>query len=262
MSREAERQSLLLRALWREADAHTLPRWLLPGAETGLAIYRSNAGAVAERALASTYPTLAALVGDESFGALARELWQRHPPNRGDLGEWGDALPGFVAGNTQLASEPYLADVARLEWQVHTASRAADDDGAALDLQALAQHEPSHLRLVLRPGSALVQSAWPIVAIWRAHQRPAGESEDRFAEVRAAFAGQRHETAWVRREGYTTSVDALDEPTAAFTQALLAGRTLADALDLSGSGFQFDRWLAQALPARWIVAITLTADLP
>jgi hypothetical protein len=259
MTREAERQALLLRALWREADATALATLSRPGVEAGLAAYRSSAGAVAERALASACPTVAALIGDESFAALARDLWQRHPPARGDLGEWGEALPALIAANRDLASEPYLADVARLEWLVHTASRAADDDGAALDLQLLAEHDPARLRFMLRPGAALLQSGWPIVAIWQAHQSSA---DDRFAGVRAAFDAGRRETAWVRREGFAVRVDAVDEPTAVFTRALLEGRTLADALDLSGPGFEFDRWLAQALSARWIAAITLGGTPP
>jgi hypothetical protein len=259
MTREADRQALLLRALWREADAAALAPLSRPGGEAGLAAYRSNAGAVAERALAGAYPTVAALIGEPSFAALARDLWQRHPPARGDLGEWGDALPGLIAASRDLASEPYLADVARLEWLVHAASRAADDAGAALDLRRLAVHDPAQLCFVLQDGAALLPSAWPIVAIWQAHRSSA---DDRFADVRAAFGAGRRETAWVRREGYAVRVDAVDEPTAAFTRALLEDRSLADALDLSGPGFEFDRWLAQALPARWIAAITLGGTPP
>jgi hypothetical protein len=102
----------------------------------------------------------------------------------------------------------------------------------------------------------LIASAWPVVAIWRAHQPGAQDAPDRFAAVRAAFAAGTPETAWVWRDGYAVRVDALDGPAAAFTRALQDGRTLADALDLSGSGFAFDTWLARAIGSRWIVAIT------
>jgi Putative DNA-binding domain len=256
VTREAGRQQALLRALWRdEIDLRALA--LRADADAGLAAYRANAGALAERALGAAYPTVAALVGEPSFAALARALWQRHPPERGDLAEWGAALPDFIAASADLASEPYLADSARLDWAVHRAARAADDDdGAPLDLQPLAEGDPSRLRLALQGAGALIASAWPVVAIWHAHQPGAQDAPDRFAAVRAAFAAGTPETAWVWRDGYAVRVDALDGPAAAFTRALQDGRTLADALDLSGSGFAFDTWLARAIGSRWIVAIT------
>jgi hypothetical protein len=74
--------------------------------------------------------------------------------------------------------------------------------------------------------------------------------------VRAAFDAGRRENAWVWREGWAVRVEALNEPAAAFTRALLDGRTLADALDLSGAAFELDSWLARALGSRWIAAIT------
>ena len=254
--RDAQRQQLLLRALWRDVPADALHGWLREardGAGTaGLAAYRANAGAIAERALAGAFPTVAALVGNDSFAGLARDFWQQHPPARGDLGEWGAALPAFIAVNAALASEPYLADSARLDWLVHQASRAADGPGAAPALEALAQHPPEDLQLVLRPGCAVLVSDWPVAAIWQAHQQA---GEDRFAAVREAFAAARADTAFVRREGFAACVDALGADAAAFTAAVLRGESLAAALDTAGESFAFDRWLVQALQQRWLVAV-------
>ncbi|WP_326540770.1 HvfC/BufC family peptide modification chaperone, partial [Pseudorhodoferax sp.] len=59
----------------------------------GLAAYQANGHDLAERALRAAYPVVAALVGGDSFATMACELWHRHPPVRGDLACWGDALP-------------------------------------------------------------------------------------------------------------------------------------------------------------------------
>ena len=59
--KEALRQQMLLRALWRDDAA--LQGWVRGPSLQGLTAYRSNAGALAERALGSAYPTIAALVG-------------------------------------------------------------------------------------------------------------------------------------------------------------------------------------------------------
>jgi hypothetical protein len=260
LQREKLRQQMLLRALWRDGSAaqawHGWIRGLGAGADAGLAAYRGNAAAIAARALAAAFPTIAALVGEESFAALARDFWRTHPPSRGDLGEWGGALPAFIAHNAQLADEPYLADSAALDWRVHLAARAADAVDAGLPLQALAEADPARITLRLAPGAALVNSAWPIASIWRAHQRPAADP-DRFADARVALAEHRAETALVWRDpvSYAVQVAAQDAADNAFTQALIDHTSLAAALDAAAPSFAFDRWLAAALASRRLAGI-------
>jgi Putative DNA-binding domain len=252
---------MLLRALWRDGSAATLQGYARVPHEAGLAAYRANAGALAERALGAAYPTVAALVGEEAFAALARDLWRHHPPERGDLAEWGGALPGFIERSAQLASEAYLSDSARLDWLVHQASRAADAADAPVAFELLASVDPSRLVLQLTPGAALLASTWPVVAIRQAHHDNA-PAPDRFAPVREAFASNQADSAFVRREGFVVRVDRLDEGSAAFTRALLESRSLADALDLSGPAFSFDSWLARAASSRWIDRIDILEHHP
>jgi Putative DNA-binding domain len=265
MNREALRQQLLVRALWRDDAA--LQGWVrVPvraTARQALAAYRGNASALAERALGSAYPTIAALVGDASFAALARHFWQRHPPERGDIALWGAALPAFIADSAQLADEPYLADSARLDWAVHLATRADDGGEAAIELAALADADPTLLHLRLVPSTALVSSRFPVVAIWQAHHAALPMDQ-----VRAAFDAGRADHAFVHRDRrYRVQVEALSDADAAFTQALIAGHSLAAALDQAGAAFAFDHWLARALGAGWLMGLSTpdtadTADTP
>jgi Putative DNA-binding domain len=245
MDTEARRQQGLLQALWSRDDADLDPR--------GLAAYRGNAAAAAERALAAAFPTVRQLVGDETFGAIARALWRSHPPQRGDLAQWGAALPAWLADAEDLAGEAYLADVARVDLAVH---RAETDADAALDLpglQRLAGPDAERLRLRLAPGAALVVSAHPVVSIWQAHR---SQAEDRFAAVRAAFAAGQGETAFVWRRGWRGDVAALAPPETAFVQALLDQHPLGAALD-AAPDLDFEAWLARALAAQWLGDIHL-----
>lgn len=259
LEREAARQQWLLRALWRTHEpAPPAEAWLRESPtrqQRGLQAYRVNAAASAERTLAIAYPTVAALIGQASFAALARDLWRRHAPEQGDLGEWGSALPDFIAASESLASEPYLADSARLDWLVHLASRAADAPEAPPALDALAADAPESLRLVLRPGCALLSSAWPLAAVWQAHQPSAGQGDERFDNVRAMFADGRGEHAFVWRDGFVVRVDAHDAGSAEFTRAVIDGESLEKALDAAADTFAFDQWLVQALLQRWLVAV-------
>jgi hypothetical protein len=257
--REAQRQQMMLRALAGvPAATPALHGWLrdaAPRAQRGLAAYRANAGASAERALAAAFPTVAALVGDVSFPAMARAFWHASPPLRGDLGEWGDALPAFIEDSEQLAGEPYLADSARLDWAVHAASRAADQPAEPEQLEALAHAEPAELQLVLRAGTALRSSRWPIASIHAAHQ---SDGAGRFEPVREALAAGRGEHALVWREGWRVRVAAVSEADAAFTRSLLGGTRLGTALELAELEFDFTAWLTHTLQrgvlARVVVA--------
>lgn len=260
LEREVLRQQMLLRALWRDARPGVLAGWTRDGArfERGLAAYRANAAALAARALQAAYPTVAALLGEESFALFARAFWQSHPPLRGDIAEWGDALPAFIAGDAQLAAEPYLADVASLDWALHRAVAAADDELPAQDLALLAERAPHTVGVRFRAGAALVQSPWPVVSIWLAHWGPRDalvRTADAFASVRAALAARQGETAWVWREGFRARVRALDADAARCMQVLLKGGSMAAALAAAGVGFDVERWLHEALRADWIARV-------
>lgn len=258
--REMIRQQQLLRALWRRADDRSVSLWIREPASRSaqaLAAYRGNAAAVATRALTTSFPTVCQLVGEESFEQLARAVWHRHPPRQGDLATFGAELPAFIEGDAQLASEPYLADVARLDWAVHTLERAADAPAQPPGLQRLASDDAATLRLVLRPGAALIRSRWPVVTIWQAHRRT---TPDRFDAVRAALQAGQGETAWVWRDGWRATVDAVDDSPARFVERVLAGDAIDRALAVAGASFSFEQWLRDALARQWLDAVVGVDD--
>ena len=259
-SKEALRQQMLLRALWRDARPGVLAGWTRDGAAftRGLQAYQANAGALAERALAAAFPTLQELLSEDSFAHLARAFWRHAPPACGELGTWGEELAAFVAAAPDLADEPYLADVARLEWAVHQAQATADAELDGDSLALLANSEPDQLWLRPRPGTQVLVSAHPVVSIWQAHRQTPLPGEDRFAAVRDAFAAELAQTALIWRDGWQVQVVALDPADARLTQALRAGLSLGQALrQVEGlDGFAFEPWLVSALSRRWLAAVS------
>jgi hypothetical protein len=257
---EARRQRDLLHALGgtgidglREQGAR---------AARGLAAYRANAEATADRALAAAFATVRAMVGPEDFRRLARAFWEAHPPQRGDLGEWGDAFPPWLQAHADLAAWPYLGDCARLDLALHRNERAAD---AALDagsLTLLESTDPARLHLRLMPGTTLLRSAWPVVSIHRAHQLDPAAADPAFAAVRAAIAAQVGEDALVVREGWRAVVHPLAGAEARWTEGLLSGANLDDALRSAGASFDFAAWLQNALRRQWLNAVVAVHDGP
>jgi len=258
VDREALRQQMLLRALLGDVRPAVVAGWLRDGAhfERGLAAYRGNAGALAERALAAAFPTLQQLLGRDSFAGLARSFWRHRPPVAGDIGLWGAALAEFIAADVALKGEPYLGDVARLEWAVHEAERAVDA-GAPQGLALLATHDPAELWLHLAPGTALIESAHPVASIWHAHR---SQADDRFVAVRAAFSAGMGEAARVARQGWRADVVAVPPAEARFTAALLGRRPLAAALQTAGADFDFEAWFIAALQQQRLAAVASAPD--
>jgi Putative DNA-binding domain len=224
----------------------------------GLQAYRANAAAMAERALLTAYPVLQRLLGDETFAMLARDLWSAHPPERGDLAQWGGALASFLDHTPVLAElvadYPYLSDVARLEWALHTMITAADASQDAASFALLASQPPEALQLCLAPGTQLVPSAYPIVAIWQAHAAPSPD----LGEAMRLLAEGVGQTALVWRQGYTPRVRAVGAGEAALLRSVLThenvGAAVAAALQLEPT-WDVSAWLALAVQSGLVLGV-------
>jgi uncharacterized protein (UPF0276 family) len=163
------------------ADPGQLPALApqLKGDAARLGIYRGNLAGAWRRALASSYPVLRRLMGEEGFDGLARAYGRAHPEQDPDLNRFGDGLPDFLdAAIGPGGDDPWLPELARLEWLAHE-SWYAPDAPAALDaaagdpLAVLAGLSPAQFeasRAILHPSLRLHASGWDTAALWLAHQ--------------------------------------------------------------------------------------------
>jgi hypothetical protein len=147
--------------------------------ERGIEVYRNNYRGNLHDTLASAYPVIRQLVGEAFFRLLARHYIEQHPSRSGNLHRYGGGMAEFLThfGNTRHL--PYLPDMARLEWVYHRAYFA--DDVPAFDFERLASVAPdsyANLRWHLHPGCALLAAAFPVAAIWQAHQVDASADFD------------------------------------------------------------------------------------
>lgn len=246
----AEQQRTLLTTLWmpqREsvfaALASSRALDATPSWQRGIDAYRSNACALAERALSGAYPVVAQLLGTDNFRALSRDLWRHAPPMRGDVGCWGDNFAGQLERTPGLMdAQPYLPDVARVEWCRHEAARAADGVADIASLQLLVEHDPSHITLVLAAGTACIASAYAVASIVNAHLEGTPSMEQAADRLRGKVA----ETAVIWRSGFKPCVREALAAEPQFIAALQERHSLADSLD-SADGLDFNTWLATAL---------------
>jgi len=136
-----------------------------------LAIYRHHVFTSLTAALELTYPVVVRLVDLRFFRFAADRYIRTHPPSSPCLFEYGATLGEFLAGFEPSQQLAYLPDVARLEWAMNVALHAPD--AASIERVALSRSP----RIALHPSVTLLQSPWPVDAIWRANQ--AGAIDDR-----------------------------------------------------------------------------------
>jgi len=243
-------------ALRERGRTPAMQRWLAGSGElveSRMAIYRANMVAAADKALASAYPVIRQVVGEDFFHGLARE-YQRHTPSvSGDLTGFGAGFDVFLAAFEHTASLPYLPDLARLEWAVHRAYGAADaPHWDPSSLAAVDGEQQAAIRFAWAPGTAVVCSTYPIVRIWTIHQ-PGYDGE-------FSVAWDLAETALVSRDGFVVTVADCSPAEAAFVAASLAGAPLAAAADAALAAlahFDLEALLGRALSARLICGFTL-----
>lgn len=125
-----------------------------------MAIYRNNVAYSLMTVLGDIFPLLANLLGRETFSRLSRAFMLAHPPGDPRMFRYGEALPDFLAADSEWAHVPYAADVARLEVAMQQVSHAADDAG--LSPVALAAGAIESERLEFISTMQIIPSIWPL----------------------------------------------------------------------------------------------------
>jgi hypothetical protein len=134
-------------------------------------IYRNSVRDTLREAMAATFPVVLRLVGEPYFDALVARYLIACPSRSGNILELGRDLPSFVDGLPELESLPYLADVARLEWLIRDASRAADAPLSDLaTILAVPPERYGEIEFSLHPSVRLLCSTFPVLQIWQANQ--------------------------------------------------------------------------------------------
>lgn len=193
-------------------------------AERRLRLYRNNHVASLSDALAAVYPVVLSLVGEPCFRQCARQYLAAHPSRSGDIHDYGEHLGDLLERLPQVAGHPYLGDLARLEWAYHAVFQSRRE--VPLDLAALGAVAPAdypRLRFLFQPALRLIDSAYPVLQIWRLHQPDwAGEET-----LRLEAGGERVLVTRAEREVVLAPLGVGEH---ALLQALAEGHALAEAV--------------------------------
>ena len=172
-------------------------------------VYRNNHRLAALGTLQATYPVIERLGGADWFRQSALRYQLAHPSRCGDLQYLGEDYAAFLRADLAGTTYAWFADVAALEWayqQVLTAAESAPVDVSVL--QSVSPEDYERLLFVPRPALALVESPYPIFAIWHANQgsSPAGEPVRLDAGASRVLLLRRHDHVELRELAPTTSL--------------------------------------------------------
>ena len=169
------------------------------------------------------------------------------------MAQWGAQLAEFLDLSQQLADEPFLGDVARLEWALHGAATAAD---AALDAASFAllsdAGNTQPVGLTTSPGTFVLASAYPAVSIINAHL----SGQPTLDEAAQLLRQGQGEQAVVWRQGYKPKLRATSGAEHQLIKALSEGLSLEAALNQASGiepAFDFTAWLGVAVQTGLII---------
>ncbi|HTD57423.1 MAG TPA: DNA-binding domain-containing protein [Solirubrobacteraceae bacterium] len=139
------------------------------GSPERLSVYAEMYWARLLDVLRDDFPRVAAVLGGDRFTALAGAYLKRHPSTDPSVRWVGADFADFLAERGPVDEQPFLADLARLEWTRLAVFDAAD--AVPLRLEALRAIPPSKWpRLTFHPVPALrvLRCAWPVHELWAA----------------------------------------------------------------------------------------------
>lgn len=190
-------------------------------------------------ALGAVFPAVHRALGAERFARLAADYLALHPSRSPIIENAAEALPDFLRGHALGRRQPFLADLARLEWEVLDClytNRLPPLDPRALS--AVAADAWASARLTIDPSARLFEAEWPVDLVW------SGASEQpRRRKRRLLLCRDDH---WVR-------VEAVDAAAAGAFHLLREGRTLGRVCEglESACGPQRAAKIAQRLLGDW-----------
>ncbi|PLK72719.1 DUF2063 domain-containing protein [Rhizobium sp. TH135] len=189
--------------------------------ERRFAVYRNNVTVSLIDALASIFPTVKNLVGEDFFRAMARLYVTAHPPTSPLLFTYGGSFPAFLENFPPAADLPFLADVARVERLWLDAYHEAD--ATPLDPSTLAKvpaEDLAGIRFRPHPAMRIARLRYAGGTITRRDR--AGISLEGVDPVAP-------EGVLITRPDCDVAVEPLPSGGATFFEALIAGLTLGEA---------------------------------
>lgn len=235
-------------------DPHAVAALAVGGIEPirRLAIHQRHYEASLVTALCEKFPASMWLLGADVLSDAARAFVHLHPPSRPCIAEYGEDFPTFLAAHDRLATVPYAAVFAQLEWAVGQVSIAVD--GKAVSWPTIAQIAPDDLlstRLVLQPGVRYRRADWPVEELLTMYLSDAAPETFVLQPAQTCIEIRGARGVW--------RMARVDQGTCAFRTALLDGLPIGDAAEAAldcDEAFEPGQALASLVAAELVTGVS------
>ena len=139
------------------------------GAPIRLAIYYDAYRLRLIEALDSNYPVLHAWIGDEAFDKLGLAYLEAHPSTHFSIRYFGHRLADYLAKTGEYRDQPYLHEMASLEWAMSETFDSADSPLVQLDdITAIPPDAWPEMRLQFDTSLHRLDLNWNVPITWKA----------------------------------------------------------------------------------------------
>ncbi len=197
------------------------------GAEKRLGIYYDAYRLRIIEALATVYPKLKALLGEDLFNKTAREYIDQYPSTYRNLRWYGDKMREHLS--RVISQHPVATEMAVFEWALSLAFDA--EDVPELALQNLAEIPPenwSNLSFKFQPAMQVIRIQWNVIPIWTALD------SEKTPPVPLQNSDYQHWLIW--RRDFSSQFRSIDETEVKALNMVMAGESFGDiCLSLEGT---------------------------
>jgi hypothetical protein len=138
-------------------------------AQTRLGIYSHAYSARLLEILASDFPGLHTLLGDEGFHQLGHDYLRTHPSVYRSVRWFPSHLVCFLQNHDDYSQHPILMEMAAFEWEMQNVLDAADAQALTIaDVAAIPAERWVNMRFKFHPSLRRLDFKWNVVQIWQA----------------------------------------------------------------------------------------------
>jgi len=201
--------------------------------ETRLAIYQNAYALRLVEALASNYPVLATILGEDEFNQLALDYIANNPSTFKSIRWFGHELSEFIINNLDHQYNEAFVELAHFEWLQTCVFDAADDDIVTIEeMSRLPPEEWVDLTFTVHSSVHLIQLNWNVVAVYQAIN----------ANQSAPLLTKSNDTVqWILwRQDKDNRFCSLPNDEAFYLDALIAGHTFAELVTFASERMEME----------------------
>jgi len=134
-----------------------------------LATYKHAYTARLIEALSIDFSSVMAVLGEETFSRICLDYINQHPSTYASLRWFGSEFPDFIKQHSDFREQPYLYELAVMDWMFINAFDAADHNSLTpscmIDVPVTSWPD---IRLLFHPSVFYFTYRWNIIEIWHA----------------------------------------------------------------------------------------------